>query len=106
MNMTNVIHDMRYGSLHLISIYDGEKYYSNFCTYDEALKSEKNKKLNFLNQGFDVETYEKVYYELKDNVIIQSREAKNIWERAKIAEEYLQKKKDLAKEYLDIEWKD
>ena len=86
--MTDVVHDVLYGSLHLISIYDGEKYYSNFCTYDEALTSEKNKKLYFLNQGFDVETYEKLYYDLKREIIIKNSEAEDIWERAKIADEY------------------
>ena len=42
---------------------------------------------------------------LKEDILIKNRSAKNIWERAKIAEEYLQKKKDLAKEYLNVEWK-
>ena len=58
-----------------------------------AKNFDNNKRFTLLSQGYDVETYEKLFYELKEDILIKNRSAKNIWERAKIAEEYLQKKK-------------
>lgn len=101
--MTSVFFGMK--ELLFISIYDGEKYYTDKFPMEEAKNFDNNKRFTLLSQGYDVETYEKLFYELKEDILIKNRSAKNIWERAKIAEEYLQKKKDLAKEYLNVEWK-
>lgn len=101
--MTSVFFGMK--ELLFISIYDGEKYYTDKFSMEEAKDFDNNKRSTLLSQGFDVETYEMLFYELKEKVLSRNRNAKNIWERAEIAEEYLQEKKDLAKEYLNVEWK-
>lgn len=53
----------------LSSIYDGEKYFDEDYSEKEAISLEKNKRKNFIEQGYDIETYETQY-----NNLIHERE--------------------------------
>jgi len=89
------------GEFLLKSIYDGEKYYSKEYSLEDAQRIENEKRSKFLEQGFDVEEYEKQYELLTEEKIRESRKAKNIRDRAKILEEYNDKIKELSQKYLD-----
>ena len=92
------------GSFLLSSIYDGQKYFDKEYSQQEAENIEKNKRENFIAKGYDVENYEKEYHALIQERQCKSVNAKDIWEREKITLRYNQKIKDLAKEYLDVDF--
>ena len=92
------------GSFILASIYDGQKYYEKEYSLSEAKLSEQNKREKFIEEGYDIENYEKQYTELIQEKKNKSLEAKNIWDCEKITLEYNQKIKDLAKTYLDVDF--
>ena len=100
--MTSISNDK--GFFILASIYDGQKYFDKEYSQQEAETLEKNKREKFIHEGYDVENYEKRYHELIKERRIKSVEAKDIWDREKITLEYNQKIKDLAKEYLDVDF--
>ena len=88
----------------LISIYDGEKYFDKEYSESEVEILEKNKREKFIEQGYDIEAYEKQYNELIQERESKSLEAKDIWEREKITLEYNRKIKELAKDLLDVDF--
>ena len=93
------------GTFLLSSIYDGQSYYSRENTLEEAKYLENKKCQKFIENGCDIEAYEEKYYQLVEERRNRSvNEAKNIWEREKIALLYNQKINDLAKEYLDVDF--
>ena len=100
--LTSILHDK--GILLLISIYDGQKYFDKEYSQQEAELLEKNKCEKFIEQGFDLENYEKEYNNLIQETLHKSLNAKDIWDREKITLDYNKKIKDLAKEYLDVDF--
>ena len=93
------------GKLLHISIYDQECYYSvDYESKEIALKKEKEKRDNLKEQGYDVDKYEQMYYSLVNEGRNKVNAAKHISEADEIYILYEQKKKNLAKEYLDIDW--
>lgn len=92
------------GSFILSSIYDGQKYFDKEYSLQEVENLEKSKRENFIAKGYDVEDYEKKYHDLIQERQCKSVNAKDIWEREKITLKYNQKIKDLAKEYLDVDF--
>ena len=102
--MTEVLDMLIKGSFILSSIYDGQEYYTKDYTREEAELAEKNKRQNLIDNGYDVETYEKKYHELIQKREEDSIKGKDIWEREKIFLAYNRKIKELAKEYLDIDF--
>ena len=57
------------GSFISSSIYDGKKYFDNEYSESEVELLEKNKRERFIEEGYDIEIYEKQY-----NDLIQERE--------------------------------
>ena len=92
------------GSFILASIYDGQKYYDKEHSLSEAKLLEQNKREKFINEGYDIDNYEKQYNALIQEKKSKSIKAKNIWDREKITLDYNQKIKDLAKTYLDVDF--
>lgn len=87
------------------SIYDGQKYYfENENSESEMKISEQNKRELFIENGYDVESYEREYTNLIQERIDKSVNAKDIWQRERITLKYNQKIKDLAKEYLNVDF--
>lgn len=100
--MTSIRNDK--GFFILSSIYDGQEYFDKEYSQQEAETLEKNKREKFIHDGYDVETYEKKYHELIEERRNKSIEAKDIWDREKITLEYNRKIKELAKDYLDVDF--
>lgn len=101
--MTSIFFGMK--ELLFISIYDGEKYYTDKFSMEEAKDFENNKRSNLLSQGYDVETYEKEYHNLITNFRRESMKTEHFVDRVKLAEKHEIDKINLAKEYLNVEWK-
>ena len=98
--LTSILHDK--GMLLLISIYDGEKYFDKEYSESEVEILEKNKRERFIEEGYDIETYEKQYNDLIQEKESKSLETKDIWDREKLTLEYNRKIKELAKYLLDV----
>ena len=96
--MTSVFFGMK--ELLFISIYDGEKYYTDKFSMEEAKNFDNNKRFTLLSQGYDVETYEKLFYELKEDILLKIDLPKIFGSELKLRKNTYRRKKILLKNIL------